>query len=73
MEAANRGAFEAGAASVGFDISLPHEQLPNPYLSPDLCFRFQYFAIRKLHCSSLQRRRSFSPAATALATNCSRC
>jgi len=49
MEAANRGAFESGAPSIGFNISLPHEQLPNPYLTPDLCFRFHYFAIRKLH------------------------
>jgi uncharacterized protein (TIGR00730 family) len=49
MEAANRGAFDVGAASVGLNITLPHEQYPNPYVSPDLCFRFHYFAIRKLH------------------------
>ncbi|KSV88592.1 hypothetical protein D9M68_427640 [compost metagenome] len=49
MEAANRGAFDAGAPSVGLNISLPHEQFPNPYVSPDLCFRVHYFAIRKLH------------------------
>ena len=49
MEAANRGAFDAGGASVGLNITLPHEQFPNPYISPDLCFRFHYFAVRKLH------------------------
>jgi len=49
MEGANRGAYEAGARSVGFNITLPHEQFPNPYISPELCFRFHYFAIRKLH------------------------
>lgn len=49
MEAANRGAFDAGAKSIGLNIDLPHEQYPNPYITPDLCFRFHYFAIRKLH------------------------
>ncbi len=49
MEAANRGAFDIGAKSVGFNIDLPHEQEPNPYITPDLCFRFHYFAIRKFH------------------------
>jgi len=49
MEAANRGAFDVGATSVGLNITLPHEQYPNPYISPELCFRFHYFAIRKLH------------------------
>jgi uncharacterized protein (TIGR00730 family) len=49
MEAANRGAFEIGAKSIGFNIDLPHEQEPNPYITPDLCFRFHYFAIRKFH------------------------
>ena len=49
MEAANRGAFDVGAKSVGLNINLPHEQYPNPYITPDLCFRFHYFAIRKLH------------------------
>jgi uncharacterized protein (TIGR00730 family) len=49
MEAANRGAFDVGAKSVGLNISLPHEQYPNPYVAPELCFRFHYFALRKLH------------------------
>ena len=48
MEAANRGAFDAGAQSVGLNIVLPHEQYPNPYITPGLCFSFHYFAIRKL-------------------------
>jgi len=49
MEAANRGASEAGALSIGFNIVLPHEQLPNPYITPELNFQFHYFAIRKMH------------------------
>ncbi len=49
MEAANRGAYDAGAHSIGLNITLPHEQYPNPYITPDLCFRFHYFALRKLH------------------------
>jgi len=49
MEAANRGAFDVGAKSVGLNITLPHEQFPNPYITPELCVRFHYFALRKLH------------------------
>ncbi len=49
MEAANRGAFDAGEESCGFNITLPHEQYPNPYITPGLCFNFRYFAMRKLH------------------------
>jgi uncharacterized protein (TIGR00730 family) len=49
MEAANRGAHDLGCGSIGLNITLPHEQYPNPYVSPELCFRFHYFAIRKLH------------------------
>ena len=49
MEAANRGAFDVGAKSIGLNITLPHEQYPNPYISKELCFSVRYFAIRKLH------------------------
>ena len=49
MEAANRGACDVGAKSVGLNITLPHEQYPNPYITPELCFNFRYFAMRKLH------------------------
>ena len=49
MEAANRGAADAGAPSVALNIVLPHEQLPNPYVSPALSFQFHYFALRKMH------------------------
>ena len=49
MEAANRGAFEAGCRSVGLNITLPFEQHPNPYITPDLCFKFNYFSLRKFH------------------------
>lgn len=49
MEAANRGTYDIGAKSIGLNINLPHEQYPNPYITPDLCFRFHYFGLRKLH------------------------
>ncbi len=49
MEAGNRGAVDVGAQSIGLNIVLPHEQAPNEYVTPDLCFNFHYFAIRKMH------------------------
>ncbi|MPN31507.1 hypothetical protein SDC9_178981 [bioreactor metagenome] len=49
MEAANRGAHDAGALNVGLNITLPHEQSGNKYISPSLCFKFHYFALRKMH------------------------
>lgn len=49
MEGANRGAYDCGAKSIGLNISLPNKQFPNPYITPDLCFLFHYFALRKLH------------------------
>jgi len=49
MEAANRGAHDVNAKSIGLNIVLPHEQAPNPYITPELSFQFHYFAIRKMH------------------------
>ncbi|MCH2164792.1 MAG: LOG family protein [Marinovum sp.] len=49
MEAGNRGAKDVGGVSIGLNIVLPHEQAPNEYVTPDLCFNFHYFAIRKMH------------------------
>ncbi|WP_090520895.1 LOG family protein [Paracoccus isoporae] len=49
MEAGNKGAHDVGGQSVGLGIVLPHEQAPNEYITPDLCFNFHYFAIRKMH------------------------
>ncbi|MCO5146601.1 MAG: LOG family protein [Aquamicrobium sp.] len=49
MEAGNRGAADCGAPTIGLNIVLPHEQAPNEYVTPDLCFNFHYFAIRKMH------------------------
>lgn len=49
MEAANRGAADVGGKSIGLNIVLPFEQQPNPYITPELCFQFHYFAIRKMH------------------------
>ena len=56
MEAANRGAFDVKAKTVGLNVALPQPQFPNPYITPELCFRFHYFAMRKLHF--LQRARA---------------
>lgn len=56
MEAANRGAMDAGGESIGLNIVLPKEQQPNPYITPRFCFQFHYFAIRKMHF--LQRARA---------------
>ena len=49
MEAANRGAFDADCKSIGLNISIPNEQHPNPFITPGLCFKFNYFALRKIH------------------------
>ena len=49
MEAANRGADDVSAKSIGLNIEIPHEQVPNPYVTPELCFSFHYFALRKMH------------------------
>jgi uncharacterized protein (TIGR00730 family) len=49
MEAGNRGAHDVGGKSIGLNIVLPHEQAPNPYVTPELCFQFHYFALRKMH------------------------
>ena len=49
MEAGNRGAFETGGKSIGLNIVLPHEQAPNDYITPELCFQFHYFGLRKMH------------------------
>ncbi|TAM02720.1 MAG: LOG family protein [Paraburkholderia sp.] len=61
MAASNRGASEAGAPSVGLNITLPHEQFPNPWQSPELCFRFHYFGIRKLHLLERAKAAVFFP------------
>ena len=49
MEAANRGAKEVGSPTVGMNITIPYEQTPNSYITPELCFQFHYFALRKMH------------------------
>ena len=49
MEAGNRGAFDSGGKSIGLNIVLQHEQMPNPYITPELCFQFHYFGLRKMH------------------------
>ncbi|MBK3745335.1 LOG family protein [Paraburkholderia aspalathi] len=58
MEAGNRGATDVGAPTIGLNIVLPHEQAPNPYVTPELCFNFHYFAIRKMHF--LMRAKAFA-------------
>jgi uncharacterized protein (TIGR00730 family) len=55
MEAANRGAYDVGAPTIGFNITLPREQQPNPYTTPELTFRFHYFAMRKMHFAMAAR------------------
>lgn len=55
MEAANRGARDAGAVTIGFNIQLPHEQSPNPYITSQLSFQFHYFAMRKMHLAMRAR------------------
>jgi uncharacterized protein (TIGR00730 family) len=61
MEAANRGASEAGAPSIGFNIVLEHEEEPNPYSTPDLTFQFHYFAMRKMHFAMRARALAIFP------------
>lgn len=61
MEAANRGAHDVQGKSIGLNIVLPHEQAPNPYISPELCFQFHYFAIRKMHFLIRARALVFFP------------
>ncbi len=61
MEAANRGATEAGAPSIGFNITLPGEEMPNPYTTPELTFRFHYFAMRKMHLAMRARALTVFP------------
>jgi predicted Rossmann-fold nucleotide-binding protein len=72
MEAGNRGAREAGGRSVGLNIVLPHEQAPNSYVTPELCFNFHYFALRKMHFSCARGRSASFPGASARSTRCSR-
>ena len=71
MEAANRGAYDVGAKSIGLNISLPAEQIPNPYITPELCFQFQYFALRKMHFLLRARALVVFPAVSARSTNSS--
>lgn len=61
MEAGNRGAWDAHAKSVGMNITLPFEQAPNAYITPDLCFLFHYFAVRKMHLLLRARAAIFFP------------
>ncbi len=61
MEAGNRGAWDVGAKNIGMNITLPHEQAPNPYITPSLCFQFHYFAVRKMHMLLRARAAVFFP------------
>jgi hypothetical protein len=71
MEAGNRGAADAGGVSAGFNIVLPHEQRPNDYVTPELCFNFHYFAIRKMHFLMRPGPSRSSPADSARWMRCS--
>ena len=61
MEAGNRGAWDAGKKTIGMNITLPFEQAPNPYITPELCFQFHYFAVRKMHLLMRARAAVFFP------------
>jgi len=61
MEAANRGAYEANCKSIGLNVSLPNEQIPNAFITPGLCFKFNYFALRKVHFIMRSRAAVFFP------------
>jgi len=69
MEAANRGASDAGGQTIGLNISLPHEQRPNPYITRELTFEFRYFFMRKLWFAHLARALVVFPGASALWTS----
>lgn len=72
MEAGNRGAADVGAPTIGLNIVLPHEQAPNAYVTPDLCFNFHYFAIRKMHFLMRAKAICVFPAALERWTSFSR-
>ena len=72
MEAANRGASEAGAPSIGFNIRLPMEQQPNAYSTPELTFQFHYFAMRKMHLAMRAAALVVFPGGFGTWTSCSR-
>jgi Predicted Rossmann fold nucleotide-binding protein len=73
MEAANRGAHEAGALNVGLNIGLPHEQSGNRFISPSLSFKFHYFALRKMHFMMRAKALVVFPGGFGTLMNCSRC
>ena len=72
MEAANRGAQDAGGRTIGLNIGLPHEQRPNPYITPGLGFEFHYFFMRKVWFAQLARAMVVFPGGSARSTSCSR-